>query len=121
MALLAGPAERMDPGVDHQPAGAKHLGREVAELLVRVLVEAHLVAQALGVQCPAFAVGDKPGESPKTRQLRQFLCARCLQVMPRHRFVQQQGLHVPFGPRRQVVDVGLEVAGTAAVGSRRSV
>src|SRR5690625_2303312 len=55
--LVAAPAQVMDAGVDHQAGGAPHFVGQAAEVLIRRLVDAHLLAQLLHVQAPAFAVG----------------------------------------------------------------
>jgi hypothetical protein len=49
----------MDAGVDDEPRGAPDLVRELAELLVRRLVNADLSAEPFGVQAPALAVPGK--------------------------------------------------------------
>src|SRR6185369_12798271 len=54
--LLTTPAVLMDASVDDQPRRAPDLVRQLAEYLVRRLVDADLSAEPFGVQAPALAV-----------------------------------------------------------------
>jgi hypothetical protein len=51
------PPLRVDPGVDHQPVGAQDSVVEMSIVLPGILVEAHFLAEGLGVQTPTFHVG----------------------------------------------------------------
>src|SRR4029450_4570355 len=62
--LIPAPAELVQAGVDHQPAGPPGVEREHAEALQVARVEAELVGQALGVQGPALAEGGDVAEAP---------------------------------------------------------
>src|SRR4029077_15066776 len=55
--LLPRPALRMKAGVDHQTCRAPDLVAEHTEALVGRVVHAHLAAELLTVQRPAFTVG----------------------------------------------------------------
>jgi hypothetical protein len=105
----------MQAGVDHQAAGAQHFGRQRAEVVVRVLVEAHLVAEALGVERPTFLVGVVAGRAPEERQVAQLERSCDLQVVAGHRLMQQRGFHLVRRAVLEVVDVGVEVAGAASI------
>ena len=54
--LLAAPALRVHAGIDDQPNGAPDVALQAAVVGVGVLVEAHLLAQPLGVQPPSLDV-----------------------------------------------------------------
>jgi hypothetical protein len=75
--LLAGPTLGVDAGVDHQAHRAQHLVVERAEPLIGILVEAHVVAQRLRIERPAFDEGRVP---PKRMNggSRLFSCARLI-------------------------------------------
>ena len=79
-------------------------------------VEAHFVAQALGIERPAFRERNEEAVAPEGGRLRELLRARDLQVMPGHRFVQHQRLHAPLRAARKRVDVRLEIAGAPGLG-----
>src|SRR6185436_132605 len=85
--LLPAPARRVQPSVDDQPRGAESLPLQVAEAAVRIAVQAEVEAERLGIEGPAFAVGDVAGDAAKLRQLAQLDGAGRLQVMPGNRFV----------------------------------
>ena len=88
--LLAGPALRVDAGVDHQPRRAPHLIGEHAEPLVGGAVEAHLVSQPLAVECPAFAIGGNVGVAAERRQRGVLGGERDLEGVAGRAFVQRQ-------------------------------
>src|SRR5262249_61414662 len=52
--LLPRPALRVKPGVRDEPDRAQHLVLQPAEVAVRVLVEADLFPEPLGVEAPAL-------------------------------------------------------------------
>src|SRR5581483_7251367 len=79
---IARPALRVHASVDHEPHCAPHLVGELAELRVRILIHAEIVAERFGVKTPAL---DERGEvelmTAEARHVRQFLRERDLQVM----------------------------------------
>src|SRR5689334_1605175 len=56
--LVARPVEGVNSRIDDQTRGAKEARLEVAVVLVRILVEAQVVAERLGVQRPALGIRD---------------------------------------------------------------
>ena len=101
----------MDAGIDHEASGAPELVGETAEVLIGIGEQAHLLAQALGIERPAFAEG---------RQVEQALEHRCaftllgqgqLEVVAGNALVIGQCFHlvgrqVPHVQRVGVVDAG---------------
>src|SRR5436309_1091164 len=76
---------------------------------VGVRVEAHLVAERLGIERPAFAESLVPAVFPEARQIRLLLGERDLQVVAGHGLVEHQRLHLPPGPRLDGRQVGSEI------------
>ena len=94
--LVASPAHVMHTGVDHQSAGAPHFVGEPAEIFIRRFVDAHLGAELLGVQRPAFAIRRDVILATKRRLVALFAGKTTLQRMAGRGLVQRQ--------RRQVVE-----------------
>src|SRR5688500_18289424 len=113
--LLAAPALGMDAGVDHQAHRAQHLIIERAHALVWVLVEAHRVTERLRIEGPAFDISGIAAEPHERRQRRILLRQADLEVVAGRTFMQVQSGHARRGPRRQVIGVEVEDAGTRAV------
>jgi hypothetical protein len=82
----------MHAGVDHQAHGAQHLVVQVAEIIFRLVEQAHLLAQRFGVQRPAFGEGVVAAELAEVRQA-QLLHQRDVEVVARLAFVQEQRDH----------------------------
>ncbi len=113
--LLPRHALRVDAGVDDEPDRAPHLVRELAELRVRVLVEADARTEALGVQRPSFDERGVAAEATKVRYAGELLRDRDLQVVAGHRLVRRERLHLPLGARVERVRVHVVVAGAPGV------
>ena len=92
--LLQIPAQPVDTGVRHQPAGAPHLVAEAAEPLIGGAVEAHLLPEEFGVQAPALDEGGDVDAAPEIGAVRCFLLQGDLQVVAGDAFVQRQGRHL---------------------------
>jgi hypothetical protein len=72
----------MQTGVDDQPHRPQLHVVEVAEPLMRVGEQPERRPQRLGVQSPAFDVGDiECTEAPELRQLSSLLCDRDLEMV----------------------------------------
>ena len=54
---LLGPAQGVDPGVDHQSAGSEQDCPQVTKPHQRILIETKLVAQRFTVETPALTEG----------------------------------------------------------------
>ena len=80
----------MDAGIDHQASRPERLHLQHAQPLVFVLVQPHLVGEALGVQSPSLARGgsDEFGsKAAKGGAVGRLLLDGDLEVMPRVGFV----------------------------------
>ena len=73
--LLARPALRVQPGVDHEPYGSPDLHHQRAKLAVRVVVKPELATQGFGVQAPALVVGRELARGAGTAAARSVSCA----------------------------------------------
>lgn len=82
----------MESGVDHQPDGAQHVILQVSKIAVGILEESDSLAQAFGVERPAFGVRGVVLLLAKFRQFGQFLRQRDLQVMSGNSLVIRRGL-----------------------------
>ena len=116
--LLARPVHVVDAGVDDEAHGAPQVVGELPEARVRILVEAEVVAEPLGVERPAFDVGREAAGAPEHRQVGLLLRERDLQVMARHRLVHRQHLHLVLRPHLGAVEVHVVVAGARTVERR---
>ena len=94
-ALLA----QVHPDVEHHPRGAQPLGVEHAEAVARVVLEAQVGHEPLGVQRPALAVPAHPaGQAPPGVELvAQPGLHADLQVVARHALVEDGGALLPGG------------------------
>src|SRR3546814_11694462 len=80
--LLAGPARVVDAGVDDEAGGAPQLHAEAAEIGIGIVVEAHVLAELLGLEAPALGIGCDAAELAEGRHLTaQPGLDRALQVM----------------------------------------
>ena len=61
------PAEPVDAGVGDEPARAPHLVGVPTEALIRIAIDAHLLAEKLGIQAPAFDERRRPGVAAEVR------------------------------------------------------
>ena len=113
--LFAAPAHRMHAGVDHQPHRAPHLIGQLAEAVVGVVIQAHVVTELLGIKAPALTIGDEIRGAPEHRRVRQLQTARELEVMARHRLMQRQRHHFPGRTHFGLVQVDVIVTRPAAV------
>ena len=116
--LLPRPVLVVHAGVDDEPHGAPHLVGELAELVVGVLVEAHLLAEALAVEAPALDERGGLEVAAELRQLAEFLRQRDLQVMARHRLVDRQHRDLVVRAFLGLVEVHVVVARARAVHRR---
>ena len=116
--LLPRPVLVMQAGVDDEPHGAPHLVGQLAELVVGILVEPHLFAEALAVEAPAFDERGGLEVAAELRQLAEFLRQRNLQVMARHRFVNRQHRDLVFRAFLGFVEVHVVVPRALAVHRR---
>ncbi len=110
--LLAAPAHRVDPGVQHEPHRTPHLVVELAEFRVGIGVEAHLVAQTLRVETPTLHECGNAVVLAEFGHVLEFLRDGNLQMVARHSFMECEHLHLPLLVASQVVGVHNEVAGT---------
>src|SRR6266481_8918342 len=99
----------MDAGVDDEPDRAPHLIVERAEVRVRILVEAHVVAERLRVESPAFTEGVVPAVPPEVGKIRLLLGQRDLQMMPGYGLVEHQGFHLPLGASVHGREIRIEI------------
>ena len=106
----------MQARIDHQPHRAPHLVGELPEAVVRIFVQAHVVAQLLGIQGPTLTIRDEVRGLAEHRRIGQLECARELEVVTRHRLVQRERHHFPGRPRFGFVQVDVVIARAGAVG-----
>ncbi len=66
---LPRPAQGVHARVHHQAAGTEDGSGEVPEAVVRVAVEVHVLAEALGVEAPALNVGRVDGEAGRAEEI----------------------------------------------------
>ena len=85
-------------------------------MLHRVLVEAHLVAQRLGIERPAFDIGIVAAIALEIGKGGIFLGQADLEVMPRSALVHVERDHPGQEPAGQIIGVVEEGPRTAAVG-----
>ena len=97
--LLARPVLGVQAGVDDQADRAQHLVLQVAVVVVRILVEADLLAEPLGVQRPALDVRVVAALLAERRQVAELLLDGDLQVVAGHALVVRGRLHVDRQPR----------------------
>src|SRR5688572_13283521 len=79
--LLAAPSLGVEAGVGDQPDRPPQFEREVAELRIGVLVEAHLAAEPLGVEAPALDIGAVAAEAAELGNPLELLLKRDLEMM----------------------------------------
>ena len=119
--LLAGPAHRVDAGVDDEPRRPPGVERQHPEPVEVAGVEAHLVGQPLGVQAPALEVGRRPEVAAEVRQPAELLAERDLEVVAGHRLVVRERLGLVARPVLRVGRVDDVLAGPRAVLGGRAV
>ena len=119
--LLPGPALVMHPGVDHEPHGAPHFVRELAELVVRIGIQPHLLAKALAVEPPALGEGRELVVTAEHRQLAELLRERDLQVMTGHGLVDRQHRDLVDRAFLRLVQVYVVIASASPVDRGRLV
>ncbi len=88
---------------------------ELAELRVRIGVQAEVLAEALAVERPAFNERRVADVLAKLRRTFHFLRQRNLQMVAGDSFVERERLHFPLGPRVKIVGVDKIAAGTAGL------
>ena len=113
--LLARPVLVVHTGVEHQAIGAQQLIGQAAVVGQRVLVEAHLLAQLLGIQRPALDIGGVAGLLAERRQLGQALRDRDLQVMARNALVVGGGFDGQHAAVGEIAGVDEDLPGPRAV------
>src|SRR5690606_26015513 len=83
----AAPAEGVDPGVDHEASGAPGVEANHADAVEIGLVEAHLLAEPLGVEGPALHEGGEAAVLAKCGERLELLRDRDLEVVSGNRLV----------------------------------
>ena len=115
--LLARPLLRVQPGVDDEADGAQHLVLQAAVVVPRILIEADLLAEALGVERPSLDVrGEVEEMLAELGDAGQLLGDGDLHVMAGHALVVRGRLHRDRLARLRLARVHLDAAGTRAVG-----
>src|SRR4029450_5415530 len=104
----------MNAGIDDQPCRAPDLVRQLAELLVRRLVDADLPAEPFGVQTPDLAVAREILFLAERRPFGSFERERGLEAVTWRALVQRQRRQRVERTRRQVVRVEHAVLRPAA-------
>ena len=110
----------MQAGVGHQAAGAPHLVAEAAEALVGVAVDAHFLAQELGIEAPALGEGGHVGAATVVGLIRRLLLQGDLQVVAGDGLVNRQGRKLIEGALVQLGRVD-DIAASHAVLHRAGV
>ena len=113
--LLARPAQGVYSGVDDEPAGPPDLVGQAAEVAVRILVDARLEPEVLGVEPPPLAKGREVVVAAEIGTRVHLGRERVLEVMTRHRLVQGERFERVEGPAGEVVRVDPVDAGLDAV------
>ena len=85
--LLARPVHGMDAGIDDEADGAPGIGLESSVVGPGVLVKADVLAEALGIESPAFGVGGVVNVLAEVRKSGELLRDGDLQVMAGNAFV----------------------------------
>ena len=116
--LLAAPAFRVQPGVDHQAVGAEQPAVQETDVLQRILEQAHVAAQRFGVKRPAFAERRDVAKALEIGQVFRLGRDGDLEMVAGRCFVQRQRHGLVGRDARQVVGVQVEHAGTRASGVR---
>ena len=119
--LLAGPVLGVDAGIDHQAYGAPVIGFQSAVVRIRVLVEANLLAQPLGVERPALCVSRIVLVLAEVGQVVQLLRNGDLQVMAGNALVIRDGFYLVEIALGGVIQVDAQTARPAAVRRARLV
>ena len=113
--LFAAPALVMQAGVHHQPRRAPQLHAQPAEVGIRIGVEAHILAQRLGIQPPAFAIGGDAAELAEGRDALQLGLHRQLQMMAGQPFMIEQRFQLVLRHVLQIVEIHIVDTGPRAV------
>ena len=103
--LLARPAQGVHAGVDDEPAGPPDLVGQAAEVAVRILVDAGLEPEVLGVKRPSLTESREVVVAAELGAGVHLGRERGLEMMPRHRLVQGERRQRVEGPAREVVGV----------------
>ena len=114
--LLARPSLFVHAGVDDEADGAPHLVGELAEFVVRILIEAHLISETFRIQAPALDERRRLEIAPEFRQFAKLERERSLQVVTRHGLVQHQRFLVVLHLLLRLVRPQVEPSRRAAVG-----
>lgn len=116
--VLAAPALGMHADIDHQPDRTPHFIGQLTEFVIWVVVHADVVAEAFGIEAPAFTVGGEPAVFAEFREAFHLLGQGYLKMVAGDGLVQGEGDHFPFGAGVEGIGVGIEVAG--ATGLKRA-
>ncbi len=98
----------MQPGIDHQPHRAQLLVLQRTVTVPWIVEEAHLIAQRLRIERPAFDIGRVAAEAHECRKIGVFLREADLEMMPRCAFVQVERHIARRQPAGQVIGVEIE-------------
>ena len=119
--LLAGPVLGVEARVDHEAAGTEHLVAEAAEVVERVLLEARLPSEPLGIERPALDIRRERHHLAEDRQALELLRDRDLEVVARHGLVVRERAHRELRDLAHVAQVREEHAVARAVERARLV
>ncbi|MOA56261.1 hypothetical protein D3C78_1802110 [compost metagenome] len=81
----------MQAGVGHQAASAPHLVAETAEALIGGAIDAHFLAEELGIEAPTLDEGGHVGAAPVVGLIGGFLLQGDLQMVAGDGLVNGQG------------------------------
>ena len=114
--LIAAPAHVVNAGVYHQTHSPEQFRAEAAVVGARVLVEADLLAEFLGVEAPALGVRGVPPVLAELGQAGEGLLDGDLEVVAGNALMIGNGLVVDVAAVGGVGDCNGDAAGTLAVG-----
>ncbi len=113
--LLSRPSEGVDASINDKTTCTKHLIIETSKIDVWIGVEAHTLAQTLGIEGPTLDEGGPIAVDAKSRKVLKFCLDRDLQMVSGHTLVQRQRIDTVDGTRWQIVRVDVIDAGMGAL------
>src|SRR4051812_26937962 len=106
--LLAAPALGVEPAVDDQPDRSEQIGLEEADPAERIaLVAAELVAEMLGIERPALAIGGEAAGAAVDRQRPGLAREADLKMMAGNALMIGQRLEAHLGPFVGILEVDI--------------
>src|ERR1700760_1659356 len=105
----------MDARIDDQADGAPDVTFQAAVIAVRILVEANILAQLLGVETPPFGVSRVPEIFAKLGNAGEFLSNGYLQMVPGQTFVVSPALSVRQGSSLKLISIDKDHAGPGTI------